>query len=299
MVLKRNARRPRIASKVVKKAPNGAKIKIDRRDKSGLSLTEFKQIRKMLPKVEVKMAPVKILGMLTEPFVQNSVLPQIPIIGQGISGNLGLTYGADKIRQGTGDGERIGASISVKKAHIHVQWCIDEQKTSPSIDPGPYQFRWFLYRTKGTLEPMGGGGLPLNVNQNWNAMYDLGNDNYVAPTSLVPDMYNKFNTNLYTIYKQGQFNLHTSQRKTEPAGDYITQPMMQSDNKVFKHLYLDVTKYIAKTLKYVDDPALPTNQCTNDALYLSYTFIRYDNQPVLESFLVNCTSLTTLYYTDS
>lgn len=300
MPMNRKPRVLRAAGKTkVKKAPNGAKIKIDGRDKSGLSLTEFKQIKKMLPKVEVKLAPVKNLVHTSVPYQISTVLPNLPIIGTSICGSASLVYGVDKIRQGTNSGERIGDKISVKKVDAHFQWCIDDPNTDASIDPGPYQIRWFIYRVKGTIDAMGEGGLPLNINGNWKAMYDTGNSVYTAPTGRVVDMFNKINSSIYTVYKQGTFVLQTTQRKTEPDGAYLTQPMIQSDSKGFKHVHLDLTKYVAKTLKYEDDPVNPTNQPVNDALFMTYNIVKYDNQPIDGNLLVNCTSTVSMWYTDS
>ena len=279
------------------KAPNGNAVKLGRGE--SLSLTEFKAVRKMLPRVETKMAPVSIFEVRENCYAVANVLPNIPIYGSGIAGSASFVYGVDKIRQGAGDGQRIGSRISVKKLTSHIQFCIDTEATSPTIDPGPYQVRWFIYRVKGILQGMGAGGLPLNVNGNWKAMYDNGNDVYTAPSGGVNDMYRKINANLYTVYKQGVFTLQTPQRRS-PLNDVDeTQPMLQSDSKAYKHISLDLTKLSAKVLKYGDDPANPTNQCTNDALYLTWTVVRYDNHKIDEAFQLNCTMVNTLLFTDA
>ena len=151
---------------------------------------------------------------------------------------------------------------------------------------------------------MGEGGLPLNQNQNWSTMYDDGNDIYTAPQSNVTDMYRHINKNFYTVHRQGRFVLQTQDRKTQtdPGGfsTNLTQPMLQSDSKAFYHIYLDLTKYVAKTLKYIDDPTQPQNtNCTNDAMFLTYTVVRYDNQPIVGNLTLNCTMVNTMLFTDS
>ena len=289
--------RQRKAARQVK-APNGNKIALSSGE--GLSKREFTQIKKMLPRVEVKMAPVSIVITRSGNYNSTGQLPNIPIYGQGIAGSGSpFLYGVDKIRQGDGDGERIGSRISVKKLTSHIQFSIDTKYTDPTIDPGPYQIRWIVYRVKGTLVSMGSGGLPLGVNGNFKAMYDNGNDQYTAPAGDVTDMYRKINNNLYTVYKQGVFTLQTVERRRPLDDTTAIQPMIQTDSKAFKHISLDLTAQSAKVLKYGDDPANPTNQCTNDALYFTWTVTRYDNYKIEQEFQLNCTMINTLLYTDS
>jgi len=147
---------------------------------------------------------------------------------------------------------------------------------------------------------MGEGGLPQAQNTNWKTMYDNGNDVYTEPVGNVTDMYRHINKNFYTVHREGLFTIQTTQRKTEPNGDYLTQPLLKSQSGAFHHVYLDLTRFCAKTLKYIDDPTAQFNQnCTNDSMYLTYTVSRYDNQPIEGQFVLNCTMVNTLLYTDS
>ena len=277
---------------------NGNKIKLSKGE--GLSKQEFTQIKKMLPRVETKMAPVGIFGVRSVPYQTSGDLPNIPIIGQTTTTSLGFTTGIDFIRQGTGDGERIGSRICPRKLTSHIQWCVDEAKTDSSIDPGPYQVRWLIYKVKNTYSAMGDGGLPQAQNSNWKTMYNDGNEVYTAPIGNVTDMYRHINKDFYTVHRQGLFVIQPTQRKTEPNGDYLTQPLLMPRGGAYHHVYLDLTKYCAKTLKYIDDPAAPVNQnCTNDSMYLTYTVCRYDNQPVEGNLVLNCTMINTLLFTDS
>ena len=299
------ARRPRTKRAPSKKKSvkfNGKKIKISKGE--GLSKQEFTQIKKMLPRVETKMAPVGIFGVQSVPYQTSNDLPNIPIIGQTTTTSLGFTTGVDKIFQGTGDGQRIASRINVRKLSTNIQWCIDDAKSSTDLDPGPYQVRWLIYKVKNTYSAMGDGGLPQAQNSNWDTMYNDGNEQYTAPLGNITDMYRHINRDFYTVHRQGLFVLQTQDRKTQtdPSGfsTNLTQPMLQSNSKAFHHIYLDLTKYCAKTLKYIDDPNAPVNQnCTNDSMYLTYTVCRYDNQPIVGNLYLNCTMVNTLLYTDS
>lgn len=282
------------------KAPNGNRVPIDNKDRSGLSLREYKAVKKMLPRVEVKMAPLGIFGVQSVPYTVSNELPNIPIIGQTTITGLGFVKGVDYITQGTGDGDRIGSRIFPKRLNTHIQWCVDESKTSPSIDPGPYQVRYWIYRVKNTYSALGDGGLPQAQNSNFKTWYDDGNNSLTPPIGNVTDMYRHINKSLYTIHREGVFCIQPTQRKTEPQGDYLTQPLLMPRGGAYHHVYLDLTKYCAKTLKYIDDPTAPIDQnCTNDAMYLTYTVSRYDNQPISEQFYLNCTMINTMYFTDS
>ena len=277
---------------------NGNKIKLSKGE--GLSKQEFSQIKKMLPRVETKMGPVGIFAVQSVPYQVSGDLPNIPIIGQTTTTSLGFTTGVDFIRQGTGDGERVGSRIAIKKLSTHLQWCVDESKTDAGIDPGPYQVRWLIYKVKNTYSAMGDGGLPQAQNSNWKTMYNDGNEIYTEPLGNVTDMYRQINKDFYTVHKQGLFVLQTVQRKIEPQGDYVTQPMVKSNSGAFHHIYLDLTRFCAKTLKYIDDPNAPVNQnCTNDSMYLTYTVCRYDNQPIQGNLVLNCTMINTLLFSDS
>ena len=283
------------------KAPNGNKVKLASGE--GLSKQEFTQIKKMLPRVETKMGPVGIFGVQSGSYQVTGDLPNIPIIGQSIAGSVGFATGCDYIRLGPGDGQRIGSRINVKRLHTHIQWCIDDAKSDSGLDPGPYQVRWLIYKTKNTYNAMGENGLPQAQNSNWDTMYDDGNDNYTAPIGNVTDMYRKINRNFYTVHKEGVFTLQTLNRKTQTDLSFSTnlvQPMLTPNGGAFHHIYLDLTKFSAKTLKYIDDPNAVINQnCTNDSMYLTYTVSRYDNQPIVGNIYLNCTMINTLYYTDS
>ena len=257
----------------------------------------------MLPRVETKMAPVGIFGVQSVPYQTSGDLPNIPIIGQTTTPNLGFTTGVDRIIQGVGDGERVGGRINVKKLSSHIQWCIDDSKSDAGLDPGPYQVRYFIYKVKNTYSAMGDGGLPQAQNTDWKTMYNDGNSVYTAPQSNVTDMYRSINKDFYTIHKQGTFVLQTLTRKTQTDSSFSTnlvQPMLKSNSGAFHHVYLDLTKYCAKTLKYIDDPNAPVNQnCTNDSMYLTYTICKYDNQPIIGNLVLNCTMVNTLMFTDS
>lgn len=287
--------------KKVIKAPNGAKVKLSKGE--GLSKQEFTQIKKMLPRVETKMGPVGIFGVQSVPYQTSNDLPNIPIIGQSIAGSVGFATGCDYIRLGTGDGQRIGSKINVRKLTSHIQWCIDDSKSSSDLDPGPYQVRWLIYKCKNTYNAMGEGGLPQAQNANWKTMYDDGNDVYTPPQSNVTDMYRKINRAFYTVHKEGTFTLQTTDQKTAfgTIGSVnVTQPLLLPYGGAFHHTYQDLTKFCAKTLKYIDDPTAFINQnCTNDSMYLTYTIARYDNQPIEGNLYLNCTMVNTLYYTDS
>ncbi len=129
-----------------KKAPNGNVVKLGSGE--GLSLREFKAVKKMLPRVETKMAPIGNFQVLSVPYTTSGELPQIPIIGQTSITGIGFVTGVDKITQGTKDGERIGSRVCPKKLTSHIQWCIDDQKSQSDANPGPYQIRWWVYKVK-------------------------------------------------------------------------------------------------------------------------------------------------------
>jgi hypothetical protein len=182
----RKARRSRAPRKKKVVKFNGKKVKLSKGE--GLSRQEFTQIKKMLPRVETKMAPVGIFGVQSVPYTVSNELPNIPIIGQTTTTSLGFTTGVDFIRQGTGDGERIGSRICPRKLTSHIQWCVDESKTDSSIDPGPYQVRWLIYKVKNTYSAMGDGGLPHSKNSNWKNIYNIFNDVYSPPFVIVSEM---------------------------------------------------------------------------------------------------------------
>jgi len=288
------------AKKKVVKASNGNKVPIDTKDRSGLSLREYKAVKKMLPRVEVKMAPLGIFGVQSAPYTVSNELPNIPIIGQTTITGLGFVKGVDYITQGTGDGDRIGGRIYPKRLNSHIQWCVDENKSASDIDPGPYQVRWWIYRVKNTYSALGDGGLPQAQNTTFKTWYDDGNNQLTAPIGNVTDMYRRMNTSMYTIHKQGVFCIQPTQRRLAPSGEFSAIPLLKGQSGAFHHVYVDLTRFCAKTLKYIDDPQAPIDQnCTNDAMYLTYTVSRYDNQPITQQFYLNCTMINTLYFTDS
>lgn len=286
-----------------KKAPNGNKIQVDRKDKSGLSLREFKQIKKMLPKVEIKMGPVQNFGFYYAPYQFSSALPNIPIIGKSTAASVGLVEGVDWIKLGPTSGTRIGNKIYPKRITCDLQFSIDEDKSDTDLLACPYQIRWWVLRVKGTNNAPGEAGLDSGENSNWDAFFDCGNDDYRPPIGNVTDMYNKVNRNLYTVYKEGMFDLLPIFQKKQVGPSTYQNAMVPSLNsKIFKHIHLDLTKYVAKTLKYNDDSLYGGMYgCSNDALYITFNVIRYDNYPITPSgqMYVNCTSVVKMDYTDT
>lgn len=275
--------------------------------KSSTALTKVKHdistLKKKMPKTEVKMAPVQNIGFLIAPYQTGFQLANIPVIGEGVCGSVGTVQGVDWINQGNSSGTRVGAKVNPKKVIADLQFCIDEQKSSSSLLACPYQIRWWVIRVKGTNSPPGQGGLASGLNATWQSLFDYGNDIYNPPIGNVTDVYNKVNTTLYTVYKQGVFELLPLNQKQQVGGGYtenVTTPSVNS--KIYKHIRLDLTKYVAKTLKYTDDPLFPTFYgCNNDSLYITFNITRYDNQPIspIGSMYVNCTSVIKMTYTDA
>ncbi len=143
---------------------------------------------------------------------------------------------------------------------------------------------------------MGDGGLPQAQNTNFKTMYNNGNEVYTAPLGLVSDMYRHINKDFYTIHREGQFVLQTTNKKTQTDASFSTnlsQPLFKSNSGAYHHVYLDLTKYCAKTLKYIDDPAAPVDQnCTNDSMYLTYTICRFDNVVIPDNVIKTTNSIS-------
>ena len=152
---------------------------------------EFKAVKKMLPIFEVKQAYVPQINAHFANYLNNgNSLCNFVVLGRSIiSGSAGITYGPDFMAQGVGDGTRIGNRISVKKLTLDVHINIDGQFTDSSARPGPYIFKWWIYRTKGTLNGASEGGLTAN-NTDWSQWFDEGNDTYAAPLCTQTDLYN-------------------------------------------------------------------------------------------------------------
>ena len=285
--------------KKVVKAPNGNKVKLGSGE--GLSKQEYTQIKKMLPTIEVKQAYVNQYQSHFANYLNNSNnLCNFAILGRALGGgSLGTTTGVDFMQQGITDGARIGNRIAPKKLTLDVHMNIDGNFTDSNSRPGPYIFRWWVYRVKGTLNAASEGGLTAD-NTDWSQWFDLGNDVYQAPTCRQTDLYNRVNRNLYTVYREGQFLLQTDKQKTQTDASFstnLTQPMMQTESKLYKHFHLDLTKHCAKQLKYQDD--IPgVNNCTNDSMFFCCNFIRFDGELYTENINAQLTIMPRLIYTD-
>ena len=281
------------------KAPNGNKIALSKGE--GLSLAEFKAVKKMLPAVEIKQAYNNQYQTYFANYLNNgNSLVNIAILGRSlISGSLGLTTGVDFMTQGVADGERIGNRITPKKLTVDIHVNIDGNQTASDVRPGPYIFRWWVYRVKGTLRGASEGGL-LADNTDWSQWFDLGNDVYQALTCKQTDLYNRVNRNLYTVHREGQFVLQTDKQKTATDSSFatnLTQPQMMTESKLYKHIHLDLTKYCAKQLKYQDDIA-GINNCTNDSMFFCCNFLRFDGELYTENVNAQVTLIPRLTYTD-
>jgi len=267
-----------------------------------LSIAEFKAVKKMLPIFEVKQAYTPQVNSHFLNYIdQGGNLSNFVILGKSTnSGSAGTTYGPDFMDTGVTDGARIGNRISIRKLTLDVHINLDGTFTDSNARPGPYLFRWWVYRVKGTLNAGSEGGLVAN-NTDWKQWFDLGNDTYAAPDGTQRDMYNRVNRNVYTVYREGTFVLQTDKQKTDTGGGNstnLTQPMMQSDSKLYKHIHLDLTKHCAKVLKYQDDIAGVLG-CTNDSMFFCCNFIRYDGENFSEQVQANVTFMPHLLYTDA
>jgi len=265
-------------------------------------MAEFKAVKKMLPIFEVKQAYVPQVNAHFLNYIDGgNTLQNFVILGKSnISGSAGTTYGPDFMDTGVSDGTRIGNRISVRKLTLDVHINLDGTFTQTDARPGPYIFRWWVYRVKGTLNGASEGGLTAN-NTDWTQWFDEGNDTYTAPICQQTDLYNQVNRNLYTVYREGKFLLQTDKQKTDTGQGFstnLTQPMMQSDSKLYKHIRLDLTKHCAKVLKYQDQIA-GVLSCTNDSMFFCCNFLRYDGENFSEQVQANITFMPRLTYTDA
>lgn len=281
------------------KSYKGNAITIDTKDRSGLSIREYKQIKKMMPKIEVKLGPVtQKMCWIPMPFNASNLMYSFPIIGAtDNTGSGGPMNGSDfLISRGTGSGQRIGDRIAPRSVITNIHISVNPTHTSQSIPAGEYVCRWFLYRTKSSQFPVGQGG-PNNVD--FGQWFDQGGDVNTPPNSNVTDFYQLVNKNVYTVYKEGRFTFQIEVIKTPPNGDLVTQPMQSSKSVVHKHIRIDSTKYVAKVLKYNDDRDETNLGCTNDALFWTCLVSRADNEIMDDVLNVNVAFMTQLRYTDA
>lgn len=191
---------------------------------------------------------------------------------------ISLTEAIDNVGQGTGQGDRIGNKITIKK----------------NI------FKGYMYAINNTLT----GGLPTNVtlyigrlkvgistptNAAIAQMFQAG-DTTFAPTDDNRASLYGINKNLWTVFFRRTYKIGGA---TSTSANAIPA---NNDYKALQHFYVNLSKFIPRTINYNDG----NNVSTNAGLYAWFTISNFNDQIITGAYApqVQYVALNELMFTD-
>lgn len=158
------------------------------------------------------------------------------------------TSNAISIAQGTGQGDRIGNKISVKKATLKMtSWVLPYNAISNQV-PTPFVMDVHIYTPKLALGP---------PSQSTLGNYFQFGDTSVAPTGNVVDLNYDANGDAYTEYKRVNFKLGYAAFVANPGGLGPNGYYSNNDSEMFDVRSIDLTPYFPKTIDWSDTTAAP------------------------------------------
>lgn len=176
-------------------------------------------------------------------------LPTIYSFGN-LYGSL-ITGGLSSINQGSAQGDRKGNEITLKSAPIHLIFSRPEIYNGTDTVAQACNFKLVFAKLK--------RGIEKPVLGDFQRMFqDGGLANPVANNNI--DLFKPFNRDLWTIKKTVPFRLSNvdAESNLQPADGLGW----------YKHVYLDLAKYLPKTIKFDDDDGDTTDDITNAGLYM-------------------------------
>jgi len=153
---------------------------------------------------------------------------------------------AVSIAQGTGQGDRIGNKIHIKKAYLKLaSWVMPYQAiTNPT--PTPLMVRLWIFTIKNTI------GLPTTL-----PIFFQAGDSSISPIGNILDYNYQVNSDVYTLYKTVDFKLGYSAFVASPGGIGGNGYYSNNDFNMCDLRTIDVTPWITKTIDFNDTTTIP------------------------------------------
>lgn len=160
------------------------------------------------------------------------------------------------ISQGTGQGDRIGNRIRVRKAFVKLVF-YPRAYDVYNPQPKPQDVRLLIVKSKDDKNTLPGKSSFGDFFQS--------NNSYNAPTGNLPDMVRSVNKDSWVVYKDIHFKLGCSAYFSDGAGNAndASQQFYNNDYKYNKIMTIDVTRFIPKTIVYQDNNTNPISDLVN------------------------------------
>lgn len=156
------------------------------------------------------------------------------------------TFGSCVINQGTGQADRVGNIIKIRKATIRLaSWVMPYQAiTNPT--PTPLMVRVWIFTRKDYQ----------NIPTNLPNFFQAGNSS-IAPIGNITDYLYPINTDVYTVYKTVDFKLGTASFTNATGGQPTYGYYANNDFELCDLRTIDVTPYLPSKIEWNDTTALP------------------------------------------
>lgn len=201
---------------------------------------------------------------------------------------VGLYPGAHEVVQGTGDGQRIGNKISVKKCMFFGTLVPAGYNVTTNPVPVPTQVKMTIFYDKlfPTTRP---------APQTYANILDFNNGVSGFYNDLV-DMYAPYNTDRYGVFKTKMFKLGFATNNLTAAGTTGTNSFANNDFKYNCNFKVDLTKYMIKLQKFQDNATGSTSR----QLFVMFHIVAANGQAYASTAQpVELTYWSTLAYEDA
>ncbi len=166
------------------------------------------------------------------------------------------------ISQGTGQGNRLGNEITVKRARLRVYFAFNPYHATTNPNPQPQFLLWYVFSRR--LANTEDSSLPLFFQQGSSA---------AAPSGTAADMLYDVNADKYILYKKGMLRLGYSQYTTGTGSLANYGYFSNNDAKLGDYLEIDITPFMTKR-QIFDDTT--NNSLSNNLMEFACWTVQYD-----------------------
>lgn len=245
---KRGARRLRKGRKGVKK-PSKSLVKVVKRQ---ISLGRENKMRQSA-------GSYFILPVSSSSYQTNCIIPLTPYYEAGLSSGINLD-----IVQGTGVGARIGNRIQTKSGYLRAVIFPLSYSATTNPTPGPLNVTMWIFRLKSGLTDSTGqvlSTLQNNFFKNQNSASGFANT--------LADQVGVVNPDTINLLYRKTFKIgYATYSGTGNQANF--QSFANNEYKYNAHIRMNVTKYLRKNIRYLDNNAQPQTSTTWMCFTLNY-----------------------------
>jgi len=189
------------------------------------------------------------------------------------------------IGQGTGQADRVGNTIHVKRGHCRLLFTVAPYDVTTNPLPQPVFILYYIFSKK--LSSVEGSSLAN--------FFETGNSS-ASPTGTAQDLLYDVDTDVYTVFKKGMVKLGYSAFVGTPGGVVGSGYFSNNDSDLSAVIDIDYTNFLKKKIDFLDT----TNNSTGDTVEIAFWTINQNGSATSTAvYQTNFWINNSLYYTDA